>query len=465
MQPPFLPLRMRLRGANGSRKGLDLRLNAIRVGNVTISNVRSDRRRPSGAGSPHGDDDIRPARRLVACADRTELCAVRVAPPGRPAFTRNRQRVVGMGVPRCMDGRTPGISAAPSPLVVGTVAEVVEVNAATLSLTAAIVQTAVEPASIGERAQQILDDVYRVVPYEAASISVREPERQARYALAATGEVAALHDYSESRQGDAELDLIGLNRPTPPLRHTDLPMPAAETLCWPQYLWPAGFGGSLGVGLFTPDGRHVAHLTVLTEDASRPTAADRDLIGAVTRVMAHAVDRMRTIRAAARLVGDAVAGAVLTRGGNALPLPGLPAHPVLATGSPVLAEAAERLDAGHAYAVFLGPAPGAGATGELPRISVLDCGDEGRDHLRAVVLVSPAPDLRGLSHRELQILGYVVAGWPDDHIAAALEITAQDVVDSIHRSMYLLSVPSRAGLAVRALREGLLLPPGLVRTT
>jgi hypothetical protein len=223
-------------------------------------------------------------------------------------------------------------------------------GAATLDLTAAMVHIAVEPASVRDRAREILEVLGGVVPYEAASISVRDPERQARYALAATGDAAALHAYCESRAGDAELDLIGLNRPTPPLRHTDLPMPAAETLCWPEYLWPAGFSGSVGVGLFTPDGRHVGHLTVLTEVASRPTLVDRDLIGAVTRVMAHAVDRMRTIRAAAGIVRHAVAGVVLTRGDGVLPLPGLPAHQVLAAGSPVVAEAAERLDDGHAYA-------------------------------------------------------------------------------------------------------------------
>ena len=64
--------------------------------------------------------------------------------------------------------------------------------------------------------------------------------------------VAALHACSESPQGGAELDLIGLDRPTPPLRHTDPPMPAAESLCRPEYLWPAGFNGSLGVGVVHP---------------------------------------------------------------------------------------------------------------------------------------------------------------------------------------------------------------------
>jgi hypothetical protein len=321
------------------------------------------------------------------------------------------------------------------------------------------VQIAVEPASVGERAEQILDVLRRAVPFDAASISVRDPERRARYALAATGEVAALHAYSESPKGDAELDLIGLNRPTPPLRHTDLPMPAAETLAWTEYLWPAGFAGGIGVGLFTPDGRHVGHLTVLTESDSRPTLADRDLIGAVVGVMAHAVDRMRTIRAAAGLVGGAVAGVVLTRAGSALRLPGLPDHRVLATGSPALVAAAERLAAGHPHTAFLHPAPGAAATGAMLRITALDCRGDDVDHLRAVVLVSPDPDLRGLSLRELRVLGCVVEDWPDECIGTALDMTAQEVAECVHRSMHLLAAPSRTGLTVRALREGLFVPP------
>jgi DNA-binding NarL/FixJ family response regulator len=92
------------------------------------------------------------------------------------------------------------------------------------------------------------------------------------------------------------------------------------------------------------------------------------------------------------------------------------------------------------------------------RVSVLDCRGEGADHLRGVVLVSPAPDLRGLSHRELQVLGFVVAGRPAEHIAVALGTTVGDVLDCTRRSMYLLATPSRTGLAVRALREGLYLP-------
>ncbi|SFL21731.1 helix-turn-helix transcriptional regulator [Geodermatophilus ruber] len=333
-----------------------------------------------------------------------------------------------------------------------------EVIAAASETAAAIARIAAEPASVAERAEQMLELLRRVVPCEAASISVRDPERQGRFALAATGEVAALHAYYESREGDAEMDRLGLNRPTPPLLLADLAVPAAETLAWQEYLWPAGFGGSVGVGLFTRDGRHVGHLTALTESASRPTVVDRDLLGAVTGLMAHAIDRMRTIRAAAGLVRDAAAGAVLTRGGNVGPLPGLPTHRVLAPGSLALAEAAERLDAGDAYAVFLHPAPGSDSdAGALLKVSVLDC-DEGPDHLRGVVLVSPPPDLRGMSHRELQVLGLVLEDWPDERIAQALGTTTKEVADCVHRSMDLLDAPSRTGLVIRALREGLFLP-------
>jgi DNA-binding CsgD family transcriptional regulator len=339
---------------------------------------------------------------------------------------------------------------------------VAEQSVVTRDTTLAVSRIAGEPVSIAERAQQILEVLRRVVPFEAASISVPDPERKARIALAAVGEVSALHAYCESQQGDEELDAIGLNRPTPPLRHTDLPMPAAETLAWPQYLWPAGFAGAIGVGLFTPDGRHVGHLTVLTDDSTRPTPDDRDLIAAVSRLFAHAVDRMRTIRAAARLVHGAVAGGVLTRGGRVLRLPGMPDHPTLRAGSPAVAEAVERLDAGDAYAVFLHPVPG---TAALVRVTVLDCRGDGVDHLRAVVLVSPAPDLRGLCYRELQILGLVVAGRTDEHIASALDMSARDVAECIQRSMYVLAAASRTRLAIRALREGLFLPERLSAPT
>jgi DNA-binding NarL/FixJ family response regulator len=160
----------------------------------------------------------------------------------------------------------------------------------------------------------------------------------------------------------------------------------------------------------------------------------------------------------AGIVPDVIAGAVLTPAGDTLPLPGLPIDPVLAAGSPVVARVVERLDTGAVYATFLHPALDAEA-GALLRVTALDCSDGTADHLRAAVLLSPEPDLYGLSRRDLQVLGLIVAGWEDDErIAAALNSSTEDVAEATRRGMQLMGSPSRAGLAVRALRAGLFIP-------
>jgi hypothetical protein len=66
-----------------------------------------------------------------------------------------------------------------------------------------------------------------------------------------------------------------------------------------------------------------------------------------------------------------------------------------------------------------------------------------------------------LSRHDRQILGLIVAGWEDDErIAAAWDSTAEHVAGAARRGMHLLGTLARTGLAVRALRAGLFLPPG-----
>jgi hypothetical protein len=80
--------------------------------------------------------------------------------------------------------------------------------------------------------------------------------------------------------------------------HTDPPVPWRETLAWAEYLWPAGFRGAIGAGLFTADGRHVGHVTLLAGSPSTFTTVERDAVGDLLPMIAHAIDRMRSIGAA-----------------------------------------------------------------------------------------------------------------------------------------------------------------------
>jgi len=160
--------------------------------------------------------------------------------------------------------------------------------------------------------------------------------------------------------------------------------------------------------LFASTGRHVGFLSLLAEDPDRPSRADRQVLAAVTRVIADHLDRTQEIAALARIVGTAEAGVVLTRGEDDLPLPGLPDDRLLAPASPILDAARDELSAGGPYTAFL--APVAGPDGErLVRVTALDCAVPDLDHLSAAVLLSSPGDLRGLTPLDLRALG---TWWP-----------------------------------------------------
>jgi DNA-binding NarL/FixJ family response regulator len=76
----------------------------------------------------------------------------------------------------------------------------------------------------------------------------------------------------------------------------------------------------------------------------------------------------------------------------------------------------------------------------------------------AVVLVSPAGDLRGLTPRELEVLGLVIDGYSNSEIARALVVAPRTVAAHLEHILVKLSAPSRTLAAVRAERAGLYVP-------
>jgi hypothetical protein len=159
------------------------------------------------------------------------------------------------------------------------------------------------------------------------------------------------------------------------------------------------------------------------------------------------------------LVGVAAAGVVLTRGGAGLALPGLPGHPLLASGSPVLAVAASEIDRTETYVSFLVPVPEP-TVDPLVRVTVIDATGAGQDHLRAAVLLSPPGDLLGLTSLDLRVLGLVAEGVTDvAAVAAVLELPEQTVAEALVAARDAFGVTTIAALAVHALRTGLRIPP------
>lgn len=242
-----------------------------------------------------------------------------------------------------------------------------------------------------ERARRILQVLGRVLPFDAGWLAVRDPERRRHVPLATAGAAEPLRRYFESPAADAELELLGLNSAQSPVLASELPAPLAEIRAWGEYLLPAGFRGGVAGPLFASSGRHVGFLSLLTEDPSRPGPADRQVLAAVSRMIADDLDRTQEITLTARMVRTAQAGVVLTRAGDTLPLPGLPDDRLLGPGSPVLATVAHELSTGGPYTAFLVPVPGPGGE-RLRRVTALDCAIPELDHLSGAVLLStPRP--------------------------------------------------------------------------
>jgi hypothetical protein len=244
---------------------------------------------------------------------------------------------------------------------------------------------------------------------------------------------------------------------------SELPAPLPETSAWGEYLLPAGFRGGVAGPLFASTGRHVGFVSLLAEDPARPSPADRQLLAAVTRVIADDLDRTQEIARIARVVRTAEAGVVLTRGGDALSLPGLPDDRLLAPDSPILTAARHELSAGGPYTAFLAPA--ASPDGErLMRVTAVECALPDLDHLSAAVLLSSPGNLRGLTPLDLRLLGQLVAGTTDiPALAAALHVDPGTTIEALRRAQVLLDAPGLTAAATRALRTGLRIPPALSR--
>jgi len=276
--------------------------------------------------------------------------------------------------------------------------------------------------TVQERAAEILQQLGRILVFDAGWLAVRDPEEHRHIPLATTGAVAPLRDYFARPEADQEVDQLGLNRRRPPMLASEIPGSLFENRAWADHLLPAGFRQGVAAGLFTADGRHIGSLGLLSADPSRPSPADRRVIAAITTVVADELDRSRDIAETARIIEKADAGVVLTRGGDVLPLPGLPDDRLLAPGSPILAAAADELADSGAHITFLAPAPGT----------------DGEQLVRVTALDFSRPDL--------------------DHLSAA-------VAGALGRSLAALGTSGVTAATVRALRTGMRIPPGVAGAT
>jgi DNA-binding CsgD family transcriptional regulator len=326
------------------------------------------------------------------------------------------------------------------------------------ALGTALARIAASSDPLPERARALLGALRPVVPFDAAWLAVADPLRSSYSSLAGADLDDRVADFLSGPLMAQDIEVTGTNRDRPPLSPSDLPYAADEVSTSSDCLIPAGIHEALAVALFAPGGRHVGFLALLSGKGEPPTAAVRRRLAALAPVLALGIDPMRSLLTTARLVRGATAGTVLRWDRRTEPLPGLNGHPLLAVGSPVLTAACGRIADGQVYSSFLWPLGGWHAPGGHTRVTVIAAPDDVPAVLGGVVLLSPVPDLHGLTPRELEVLGLVVDGCSNQEIARTLVVAPRTVAAHVEHMLVKLGAATRTLAAVRAEREGLYVP-------
>jgi DNA-binding CsgD family transcriptional regulator len=326
-------------------------------------------------------------------------------------------------------------------------------EAAVLDLT----EVAASPEPLTERAGGLLERLHRIVPFDSAWMAHVDPLLSS-YATVATRDLdPRTRDYLAGPAGAHDIDAAGVNRPRSPLTVSDLPFPVQELETWSECLLPAGYQEALAVALYGSAGRHIGFLALLFEDRQPPTPRTRRVLQKLTSLLADCVDPVRSLLPTTRLIQGATAGVILRADGATQELPGLTDHELLQPNSDVLCLAEHAVSANRLHAAFLWPLGGDHAPHGHLQITVLATADVAAN-LTGMVLVSPPPDLRGLTPRELQILGLLIDGQSNAEIAHTLTVAPRTVAAHVEHILYKLDAPTRTLAAVRAERGGLYVP-------
>ncbi|MFJ6654097.1 response regulator transcription factor [Microbacterium sp. NPDC091313] len=321
-----------------------------------------------------------------------------------------------------------------------------------------LAEISARPGPAHERARALLDELHHYVPFDGAWMALAEPDGTGYTSLASSDLDVSSVRYLSGPQMARDIELTGVDRERPPISLSDLPYAAAHVRTWAECLLPAGFHEALWLALFEQGGRHVGFMTVLFRRSDPPSSTLRRQLIQLAPRLASGIDPIRSLAASALGVAGASAGVVLLPHESVGGLPGLSDDELLAAGSGLIAAAREAIEEGRDYATFLWPRGDPEAPDGHVRVTVLACEQDLDAVVCGVVVLSPARQLRGLTPRELEVLGHVVEGCSNLEIARALVVAPRTVAAHLEHILAKLDAPSRTLAAVRAERTGLYVP-------
>lgn len=307
---------------------------------------------------------------------------------------------------------------------------------------------AAEPVSAESRAEAILEELRRLIPFEAAELAAVNPITGAFTPMTATGYDQDVIDGLHSTRFLELMELLGLPETGTPIRMKDLPGDPLDNWAVSDLLIPAGYREGMTMALRTPDGRFTGVLNLSTTSPEHPSDVAKAAIAQMCAALGTLADPTRDGRWLAMLLGSASMAVGLDEHGGTVALPGIASHPLLADGTDLVTTAQQTVGM-RTWNSFMWP-----DEENWFRIRVVPC--QGEQAINAVVSMD-AVDLGPLSRRELEVLTLAAEGLSNSEIGDALVISSRTVGTHVEHVLGKLGAPNRAAAVAYAMREGLVM--------
>lgn len=302
--------------------------------------------------------------------------------------------------------------------------------------------------SVTERASEILEELRRIIPFEAAEIVSINPITDESVEIASEGYSQQVLDDLHSPQFHDIMRALKLPDTGKPIRMRDLPGDPLDNWAVADVLYPAGFAEGMTMCLRTPDGRFTGVINLSTLSTDHPSDIARDAIAHLCATLGNLVDPMQSGRWISMLLGAGSMAIGLDSAGQTVSIPGLCGHKLLQSGTD-LVEVAQKSAVRNSWGSFVWP-----DEEDWFRVRVVPC--KGDQPISTVISLDSI-DIGPLTRRELEVLTLAAEGLSNGEISEALVISSRTVTTHVEHILAKLDAPNRAAAAAFALREGYIL--------
>jgi len=314
-----------------------------------------------------------------------------------------------------------------------------------------VAAAASEQAPQAARASAVIEELRKIIPFDAAEINTLHPVSGEVTPLASVGYEPEVLEHLHSQRFTYLMQALSLPTTGRPVRMKDLPGDPFDNWAVGDVLVPAGYSEGLTMCLRTTDGRVTGVINLSTTSTEHPSDIAKDAISSLCSVLANMADQTQSGKWLSMLIGSGQSAVGLSNSGEPIAIPGLPDHALFQPGSELISYA-HRNASMNSWSSFIWPQ---NLNDDMFRIRVMPCSGENQP-MSAVISLDVA-DVGPLTHRELEVLTLAANGLSNLEIGAALQISSRTVATHIEHILDKLGAPNRAAAAARAITEGLIL--------